>query len=143
MTILFGIMGIVSVFLIFCIFFVIVTEKIPDIGIIKSVGASSTGVGRVFLAYALAVGVVGTLLGLAMGWPFVVHINSIHDWVARTFGWKICDSRVLLFPDIPNNVDWSATWIIIISALAGSLIGSMIPAIRAAVMKPIKALRYE
>jgi len=143
MTILFGIMGIVSIFLIFCIFFVIVTEKIPDIGIIKSVGASSAGVGRIFLAYALAVGVVGTLLGLAIGWPFVIHINTIHDWLARTFGWRIYDPSVLLFPHIPNEVDWYATTIIIISALVGSLIGSMIPAIRAALMKPIKALRYE
>ncbi len=143
MTVLFGIMGVVSIFLIFCIFFVIVTEKIPDIGIIKSVGGSSAGVGRIFFVYAGAVGVVGSLLGLAMGWPFVVHINAIHDWVGRTFGWKIYDPRVLLFPDIPNEVDWSATMIIMIAAVVGSLIGSMIPAVRAALMKPIQALRYE
>ncbi len=143
MTILFGIMGVVSVFLIFCIFFVIVTEKIPDIGIIKSVGGSSAAVGRIFFVYAGAVGVVGAFLGLAMGWPFVVHINAIHDWVAQTFDWRVYDAAVLLFPYIPNEVDWYATTIIMIAALVGSLIGSMIPAARAALMKPIQALRYE
>ena len=143
MTTLFGIMGMVSVFLIFCIFFVIVTEKIPDIGIIKSVGGSGWGVGRIFFTYAGAVGVVGALLGLAMGWPFVVHINAIHDWVAQILGWRVYDASILLFPDIPNEVDWSAAVIIMIAAVAGSLVGSMIPAIRAATMKPIQALRYE
>ena len=143
LTVLFGIMGAVSVFLIFCIFFVIVTEKTPDIGILKSLGTSGPAVGRIFLGYAAAIGVVGTLLGLALGWPFVVHINVIHDWIAQTFGWQIYDPDVLLFPHIPNEVDFSATTIIMIAALVGSLIGSMVPAIRAALMKPIKALRYE
>ena len=143
MTVLFGIMGTVSVFLIFCIFFVIVTEKTPDVGILKSLGTSGPAVGRIFLGYAAAIGVVGTLLGLAMGWPFVAHINAIHEWIAGTFGWRIYDPDVLLFPHIPNELDWFATTIIMIAALVGSLIGSMIPAIRAALMKPIKALRYE
>ena len=143
MTVLFVIMGVVSIFLIFCIFFVIVTEKTPDIGIIKSVGASSGGVGRIFLAYAAAIGLLGAVLGLAAGWPFVIHINAIHNWVAQTFGWRIYDPNVLLFPDIPNEVDWFATAIIMVAALAGSLVGSLIPAVRAALMKPVKALRYE
>jgi lipoprotein-releasing system permease protein len=143
MTILFVIMGVVSIFLIFCIFFVIVTEKTPDIGIIKSVGAPSRGVGRIFLAYGTAIGLLGAVLGLAAGWPFVIHINSIHGWFAQTFGWRVYDPNVMLFPDIPNEVDWFAAVIIMVSALVGSLIGSMIPAIRAALMKPIKALRYE
>ncbi len=143
LTILFSIMGMVSVFLIFCIFFVIVSEKIPDIGIIKSVGGSSGAVGRIFFVYAGAIGVVGAFLGLAMGWPFVAHINTIHDWISRTFDWRLYDPSVLLFPNIPNQVDWYATTIILIAAVAGSMIGSMIPAARAALMKPIQALRYE
>ena len=143
LTILFVIMGVVSIFLIFCIFFVIVTEKTPDIGIIKSVGASSGGVGRIFLAYAVAIGLLGALLGLAMAWPFVVYINAIHDWIAHTFDWRIYDPNVLVFPYIPNEVDWFVATITMTLALVGSLIGSMVPAIRAALMKPIKALRYE
>ncbi len=78
-----------------------------------------------------------------MGWPFVAHINTIHDWIARTFDWQIYDPSVLLFPSIPSEVDWHATTIIIIAAVLGSLIGAMIPAVRAALMKPIQALRYE
>ena len=99
--------------------------------------------GRVFFSYALAVGVFGALLGLAIGWPFVVNINQIHNWVAETFGWRVYDSSVLLFPDIPNQMDWAATLKIMIASVLACLVGSMIPAIRAVMMKPIKALRYE
>ena len=78
-----------------------------------------------------------------MAWPFVVNINAIHDWVGQTFDWKVYDPSVLVFPHIPNKMDWYATKVIMIVTLAGSLIGSLIPALRAAVIAPIKALRYE
>ena len=43
---LFGIISMVAIFLVFCIFYMIVMEKTKDIGIIKSVGATSLGRGR-------------------------------------------------------------------------------------------------
>ena len=51
---LFGIISLVAIFLVFCIFYMIVIEKTRDIGIIKSVGATSTAVAGIFLGYGLA-----------------------------------------------------------------------------------------
>src|SRR5207237_981470 len=67
-TFLFGLISIVAIFLIFCIFYMIVVEKTRDIGIIKSVGATSGGVAGIFLGYGLAIGIVGSLLGLLCGY---------------------------------------------------------------------------
>ena len=104
---------------------------------------SSGGVGRIFLAYGASVGVVGAVFGLGIGWIVVVNINQIHNWFAETFGWRVYDPSVLLFPHIPNAIDWNASVSIMVAAVAASLLGSMIPARRAALMEPIKALRYE
>ena len=69
MTFLFGIISLVAVFLIFCIFYMIVVEKTKDIGIIKSVGATAGGVAGIFLGYGLAIGIVGASLGLLRELP--------------------------------------------------------------------------
>ena len=68
-TFLFGIISIVAVFLIFCIFYMIVVEKTKDIGIIKSVGATAGGVAGIFLGYGLAIGLVGGGAGAAAELP--------------------------------------------------------------------------
>src|SRR5207253_514438 len=82
-TILFGIISIVAIFLIFCIFFMIVVEKTRDIGIIKSVGATSAGVAWIFLGYGVTIGVVGGGFGLLAGYLIVHNINELHSWIAK------------------------------------------------------------
>ena len=75
LTILFGIISIVAIFLIFCIFFMIVVEKTRDIGIIKSVGATSFGVALIFLGYGVTIGLLGGGAGVAAGYLIVHNIN--------------------------------------------------------------------
>ena len=58
-------------------FFMIVVEKTRDIGILKSLGASSRGVMSIFLGYGLSLGVVGSGVGVVLGLLFVWNINEI------------------------------------------------------------------
>ena len=142
-VIMFGIISLVSVVLIFVIFYMIVFQKTREIGVLKALGASSGGVAAIFLAYGAVVGLVGAALGTAIGYVFVRNINPIHDWVARTFGLVVWDRKVFMFDLIPNEVQWPEAGAIALAAVVFGIVGALVPAIVAARMQPVEALRYE
>ena len=138
-----GVVSIVAIVLIFVLFYMIVLQKTKDIGILKAIGASGWGVATIFLGYGAAIGLVGAILGSALGWWFVHNINVIHDAVGRWFGLQIWSKEMYLFEQIPEQVDPAHAMVIIAGAMAAGLMGAIIPAIRAARMQPVEALRYE
>ncbi len=72
----------VAGFGILAIFYMIVVEKTRDIGILKALGASSRGVMSIFLGYGLALGLVGSGVGVAIGLLFVHYINEIEHVIS-------------------------------------------------------------
>jgi lipoprotein-releasing system permease protein len=124
-------------------FYMIVVEKTKDIGILKALGAPSRGVMSIFLGYGLSLGAVGTGAGILLGLLFVFNINGIAGIVQRITGQEIFDPTIYYFSEIPTIINptmivWVAFGAILIAVLA-----SVLPAIRAARMHPVKALRYE
>jgi len=142
-TFLFGMISIVAIFLIFCIFYMIVQEKTKDIGIIKSVGATSCGVAGIFLGYGLAIGIVGAGAGLLMGYLIVHNINELHTWMGKAMGVQIWNPEVYAFDTIPNTMNPVEVFWIVLIAIVASVLGSLVPAARAAQMHPVEALRWE
>jgi lipoprotein-releasing system permease protein len=142
--IMFGVVSLVAVFLILCIFYMIVQEKTRDVGIIKSVGGSTEGVAAVFLVYGGAIGLVGALLGSLLGTTFVDHINEIQDWLARINPeWRVWSPETYSFDKIPSAwKTWDVVWICILSIFA-SILGAAFPATRAGRTWPVESLRYE
>lgn len=142
--IMFGVISIVAVFLILCIFYMIVQEKIRDIGIMKSVGAGTAGVVAVFLAYGGGIGLVGCLLGSLLGTTFVEHINDIQDWLARLNpDWRVWSPETYSFDKIPDVWKWAdVLWICVLAVIA-SIVGATFPALRAGRTWPVESLRYE
>ncbi len=133
----------VAGFGILAIFYMIVVEKTRDIGILKALGASSRGVMSVFLSYGLALGVVGSGVGVVVGLLFVRHINTIEGWITWLTGRKVFDERIYYFPEIPTQVEVGTVLAIAAGAMAIAVLASVLPARRAARLDPVKALRYE
>jgi lipoprotein-releasing system permease protein len=142
-AIMFTIMSVVAPFAIFVIFYMIVVQKTKDIGVLKAIGASDLGVASIFLFYGALLGVAGSLLGLVGGYFFIRHINPIHEWMGRAMGFQVWTPETFLFTEIPNQVDWSAALMIMVGSAAAGILGAAIPAIHAARMQPVEALRYE
>ena len=130
----------------FCILAVMsltVIQKTRDIGILRSLGAGVRGVLVTFIQYGLAVGLIGSTLGLVGGFAALHYLDPIERFSLRWVGWTPWPRDVFYFESIPRQIDWHAmltfwAWGIVISFLAG-----IIPAVRAARTNPVQTLRFE
>jgi lipoprotein-releasing system permease protein len=133
----------VAGFGILAIFFMIVVEKTRDVGILKSLGASSRGIMGIFLGYGLSLGIVGAGVGLAIGLLFVHYINQIRSALEWLTGQPVFDPAIYYFYEIPTIIDpLTVSWIVF-GALSIAVLASVMPALRAARLHPVEALRYE
>ncbi len=143
LLLIFGVVSFSVVVLIFCIFYMIVTTKRKDIAIIKSCGMASWSVAAVFIGFGACVGIVGSGIGAVLGHLFTRNINTIERGISIIFGLKLWRSSVYMFSRIPNEVNWSWAFRIILLAILAAAFGALIPAIVAAITKPVEILRYE
>ena len=111
-----------------------ILERRREIGIMKAIGASDGDVRRLFFAEAGAMGVVGGIIGVVMGWAIGQVIN---------FGTNI----YLKSQSIPPEHFWAVPlWLVVFAigfAFLVSLVSGLYPAGRAAKLDPVQALRYE
>lgn len=146
MNVLLFIFGLVSagiILLVFCIFYLIVMTRRKDIGVLKSCGVSSGSVAGLFVLFGMAVGIVGAVLGIGLGWLIIDNINAIEHAIASAFGLKLWKASTYHFTQIPNTMHWgSVLWITATGIIAAAL-GSLIPAVAAARVKPVETLQYE
>ena len=143
MMVLFGVISLVAVFMIFCIFYTIVAEKTRDVGILKSVGASGWNVAQIFLTYGAAIGFVGGSLGVGLGWLFLRYINEINEGIGRLTGTPVYNAEVYALDKLPTTIDWREAIIIWIIGILAAIVGAIVPAIRAARLNAVEALRFE
>jgi lipoprotein-releasing system permease protein len=139
---LFLIVGVAG-FGILAIFSMIVVEKTRDIGILKALGASNRGVMSIFLGYGLLLGIVGALAGTLLGLEFTWNINEIEHLLARITGQEIFDRTVYYFNEIPTDIQPMAVLLVNAGAVTIAVLFSILPALRAALLHPVRALRYE
>ena len=133
----------VAGFGILAIFFMIVVEKTRDIGILKALGASSSGVMSIFLSYGLLLGLVGAGVGVVAGLTFVHYINEIEAVVTYLTGREVFPEKIYYFKDIPTHVEPLTVIWVSFGAVMIAVLASVLPARRAARLQPVRALRYE
>ena len=133
----------VAGFGILAIFFMIVVEKTRDIGILKSLGARAAGIAGIFLGYGLFLGIVGAGAGLALGLAIALNINTIRAGVEWCTGQRVFDPSIYYFFKIPTIVDPATIAWIVAGAIGIAVASSVLPALRAARLQPVEALRHE
>jgi putative ABC transport system permease protein len=111
-----------------------ILERRREIGIMKAIGATDGDVKGLFFAEAGAMGILGGLLGVALGWTIGQVIN-------------IGTNVYLKRHQFPPEKVWLVPWWLVGGAIAFSIVVSLLsglyPASRAARLDPVQALRYE
>jgi putative ABC transport system permease protein len=111
-----------------------ILERRREIGIMKAIGASDSDVKRLFFAEAGAMGILGGIVGVALGWAIGQVIN-------------VGTNIYLKSQSFPPEHFWSVPWWLvgfaILFSFLVSLAAGLYPAGRAARLDPVQALRYE
>ena len=141
MTAMFGLVGITTIFIVLVVFYMIISHKSKDIGILKSIGVSNVNIIILFSGFAFLVGLLGSGVGVFAGWLFLLKINRIEDWLLERFGFQLWDRTIYAIGDIPNQVDAKVLAVIILSAIVACLVGALVPSWQAAKQKPIETLQ--
>src|SRR5262249_48343186 len=141
-VLLFMIVGVAG-FGILAIFSMIVVEKTRDIGVLKALGASNRGVMAIFLGYGLLLGVCGPGLGTTLGLTITYNLNGIEQWLTKHTGQQVFDRSIYYFDQIPTFVQPLSVVLVNAGSIVVAVLFSVLPALRAAMLHPVRALRYE
>jgi lipoprotein-releasing system permease protein len=121
----------------------LVKDKRKDIAVLRTIGATQSGVMRVFLMTGATIGVIGTLAGVVLGLVFCAYIENIRQFLQWILGTVIFDPTVYFLSRLPAITDPGEVLQVTGMSLALSLLASVYPAWRAARLDPVEALRSE
>jgi lipoprotein-releasing system permease protein len=121
----------------------VVTEKHPDIAILRTLGASPAAIMKVFIVQGVIIGLVGTGLGVVTGVLTALNIDVVVPAIERAFNFQILSREVYYISELPSDLHWlDVVWVAALSFLL-SLVATLYPSWRAARVNPAEALRYE
>ncbi|OGV49592.1 MAG: hypothetical protein A2X49_06430 [Lentisphaerae bacterium GWF2_52_8] len=121
----------------------VVVQKTREIGLLKSLGASSGTVMRIFLIQGFFVGFIGTLCGTILGFSVIYWRNDIMHAYSKLTGTALFPKEFYYFNQLPAHITSFDVSVISITAVILCTVGGLIPAWRAAKLDPARALRYE
>jgi lipoprotein-releasing system permease protein len=120
-----------------------VMSRIKDIGILRSIGASTKSILEIFIFQGLGIGITGIAIGLISGISLVNSLNKVVDFISRLIGRNLIPKEIYYFERIPTYINSSDISLILVCALGIILLASVYPAFYASRIMPCEALRHE
>ncbi|MEO6924957.1 MAG: ABC transporter permease [Bryocella sp.] len=133
----------VAAFLTMSLLLVLVLKKTREIGLLGALGASRKQIALCFCLQGVGVGVVGTGAGLALGFTVLHFRNDLVRAITHVTGGQELLARFYQFSELPEHLQNRDLAVIIVAALVLSTLAGIIPAVLAARLKPVEALRSE
>ncbi len=125
----------VAAFNIISTLIMIVLEKKKEIGILKSLGATSQSIMKIFMLKGLVVGLVGTTLGILLGF--------ILGWLQKTFNIISLPSEIYFISSLPVDMRFLDFVLVALASLGIAFLATLYPAKKAASLNPVEAIRFE
>jgi lipoprotein-releasing system permease protein len=121
----------------------VVTDKHPDIAILRTLGATPGTIMRIFIVQGAMVGLIGTFIGVVGGVLLALNISDVVSFMERIIGTPILSPEVYFIKELPSDLKANDVWSISLIAFAMALVATLYPSWRASKVNPAEALRYE
>ncbi|MBQ9579221.1 MAG: FtsX-like permease family protein, partial [Ottowia sp.] len=120
-----------------------VQDKRADIAILRTLGASSASIMKIFVVQGALVGVAGTLMGLALGLAVAFNVETLVPALERLLGMSFLPKDIYVISQVPSDPRAADIVPVTLTALALAFVATLYPSWRASRVNPAQALRYE
>tara|TARA_Y100000591_G_scaffold136389_1_gene116976 strand:+ start:693 stop:1925 length:1233 start_codon:yes stop_codon:yes gene_type:complete len=122
---------------------ILVKNKTRDIAILKSIGVLNHSIIKIFFLVGVIIGTAATIFGIILGVVFSIYVENIREFLSSTFNLTLFPEEIYFLSTMPSEINIGSICLISICSIIITIIVSIFPAMKAANLDLVRALKYE
>ena len=122
---------------------ILVKNKTRDIAILKSIGVLNKSIVKIFFLVGVIIGTSATIFGILLGVIFSMYVENLRQFLSNVFDISLFPEEIYFLSTMPSEINLPSIFIISVCSILITIIVSIFPALKAAKLDPVQALKYE
>ena len=122
---------------------ILVKNKTREIAILKSIGVMNKSIVKIFFLIGVIIGTSATIFGIFLGVTFSIYVENLRQFLSSFFNISLFPEEIYFLSTMPSEINSSSIFLISLCSIFITVVVSIFPALKAAKLDIIKALKYE